>query len=373
LKKRQQVNMTQAVNAETSETPRTPQHPISERFFVLDGLRGTAAIAVILDHVPAHSFLPGRALSVDLFFVLSGFVLAHAYGKQLSARLSPLEFLKLRLVRLYPLYLLGLLLALPIAAHAAVTGTATIYRVAGAVLFGVFMMPKPPLTGWQTPLYPLNGPAWSLFYELLANLVYARVARLLTVGRLAAMLPFGAAMLWFTATRHSDVSGPGWLWSHADSGVARVMYGFFAGVLIYRLRSIWRAPVMPAGLSILLFLAIISVPASDSWRPAFEAIAAIVIIPLIVMLSTHTELQVTTAKVCTTFGRLSYGVYMLHVPLLGILNFVVERLGLRLPDAVLIALLIGLAGGFATLADRLYDGPARRWLSRHLVGYPRTT
>src|ERR1700754_3601627 len=84
-----------------------------ERFLVLDGLRGVAAFAVILDHVASttlRSWFPGRYLAVDFFFVLSGFVLAHAYGARLgqqglakpgqAASLNPLGFLRIRLIRL---------------------------------------------------------------------------------------------------------------------------------------------------------------------------------------------------------------------------------------------------------------------------------
>ena len=56
--------------------------------------------------------IPGRYLAVDFFFVLSGYVLAHAYGRALASGLAPMTFMRMRLVRLYPLYLLGLLIAL---------------------------------------------------------------------------------------------------------------------------------------------------------------------------------------------------------------------------------------------------------------------
>src|SRR5882757_166487 len=95
------------------------------RYLVLDGLRGVAAFAVILDHVPeamVNGALPGRALSVDFFFVLSGFVLAHAYANRLETNLTPLNFMRLRLIRLYPLYLLGVMIALPLSLYSALRG-----------------------------------------------------------------------------------------------------------------------------------------------------------------------------------------------------------------------------------------------------------
>ena len=79
-------------------------------FGTLDGLRGIAALAVVTRHVPDHTFrelLPGSALAVDLFFVLSGFVLAHSYTERLRDEMGAMEFMRIRIIRLYPLYILG--------------------------------------------------------------------------------------------------------------------------------------------------------------------------------------------------------------------------------------------------------------------------
>jgi peptidoglycan/LPS O-acetylase OafA/YrhL len=85
----------------------------STRFDLLDGLRGVAAIAVMLHHYTQHTgwdWFGGAWVAVDLFFVLSGFVIAHSYSKKLLNGMSFREFAFVRLVRLAPLYLLGLAL-----------------------------------------------------------------------------------------------------------------------------------------------------------------------------------------------------------------------------------------------------------------------
>src|SRR5215510_8290030 len=97
----------------------------THRFLVLDGLRGVAAFAVILDHVSSttlRAWLPGRYLAVDFFFVLSGFVLAHAYSARLACGMTAAGFMKIRLIRLYPLYLLGLALGLLVPVIASLRG-----------------------------------------------------------------------------------------------------------------------------------------------------------------------------------------------------------------------------------------------------------
>jgi len=80
-----------------------------DRFEALDGLRGVAALSVVAAHVYflfGYAF-PSIDLAVDFFFALSGFVLAHAYGERLRGGMGAGRFMLLRLIRLYPLYILG--------------------------------------------------------------------------------------------------------------------------------------------------------------------------------------------------------------------------------------------------------------------------
>lgn len=349
------------------------------RFLVLDGLRGIAAFAVILDHVASTTFrswFPGRYLAVDFFFVLSGFVLAHAYGQRLrEGRLSTGAFLKVRLIRLYPLYLLGLAIALipPLVILLKGWGGNPVSEtlvVAGA---GLLFLPMPPVFTWTANLlYPLNGPAWSLFFELIANIVYAAIARFLSPRVFAVMLPVLALATAFTVMRHTETEGPGWLWQHFDAGLARVLFDFFAGVAIYRLREHLMAkgtslPAIPAWLGVALLLAIFAVPATGVWRQAFDALAAIVLMPLLVTLVSGAKVNGRLARLCGLLGTLSYGVYVLHVPLLGVSLLALDIIHVQLPYGFLMVVLMALiAGSTAALAHYVYDTPIRRWLTKAL-------
>lgn len=346
----------------------------AERFLLLDGLRGVAAVAVILDHVPGGwlgDLLPGRYLAVDFFFVLSGFVLAHAYGRKLEAGWSPLAFMTARLIRLYPMYLLALAIGLSLAVLGAVRGWigpgwADIATVAA---FSLLFLPTPPVTGFgaglgEPQLYPANAPAWSLFFELVINFVYALVARFLSWRVLGAILILGAVAVAFTLLRHEGTGGPGWLWSHIDAGLARVTFDLFAGVAIYRVwerRTLW---AMPWWLAVIAFIMVIAIPAPGEWRVVFDIAAALVLMPLLVAFACGASVNGAAARVCAIFGLLSYGVYVLHVPLFSLLTVVAAIMGVTLPEGPLLALAVaGLTAIAAGAAFMVYDQPVRRWLS----------
>ena len=118
------------------------------RYATLDGLRGAAAMVVVFVHFHALYHLPEIEhgyLAVDLFFAMSGFVIANAYDRKLSSgELNWQKYFVLRLFRLYPLYFAGLALGVAALAYrlpasdwhqiaSAVPGTSR--RPAEAVLF----------------------------------------------------------------------------------------------------------------------------------------------------------------------------------------------------------------------------------------------
>ena len=155
---------------------KTKQH-----FAILDGLRGIAALAVVIFHFmewvfPDYktNFIGHGFLAVDFFFCLSGFVIGYAYDDRLR-KMGAGEFFKSRLIRLHPLIVLGSVLGLlgflldPFASSAAYdTGKLLLLFVCS-----VFLIPLPMMEERFFNNFALNAPSWSLFWEYVANIFYA--------------------------------------------------------------------------------------------------------------------------------------------------------------------------------------------------------
>jgi len=334
-------------------------------------MRGLAACAVIVDHVPSHMLgplLPGRYLAVDFFFLLSGFVLSHVYGDGLAAGMSARAFMGARLVRFLPFYLLATLLGASMSVLYIYKGwtLGDLSTVPVPLLLNMLFLPVPP---WLASVpFPFNGPSWSLFYELVINLAYAALAVSLSVRRLAVICIVTAPILAWLVVRFGTGDG-GWHWDNFQVGAARVTFSFFAGVLIYRLGSKWTFPTVPAWLGLLALALVFTVPVEGFWRPVFDIAASIVIFPVILMLGANSRTGPLTTRIFLALGALSYGVYILQAPMKqvvevgvgAVLRMRLEQLG----DGAVVLVLV-LTAALVAAANVTYDEPLRRWLSRRV-------
>jgi len=310
---------------------------------VLNGMRGIAALCVVALHFAQDGLdlAPGGYLAVDLFFLLSGVVVASAYDARIAAGLSVAGFMGVRLIRLYPMYLLGLLLCLALGSVAYPIG-------AGVLALQLAMLPAPP-HGDDFSLYPAMQVAWTLGLEIAANLAFAAAHRWLTSARLLAVaLAAGAAMVWL-ATRHGSLDG-GYHWPTLPLGLARVLFGFPAGVLLWRHRARLQLPLSPW----LALPAVAGIAAFDpDNRIAYDLAVALVGWPLLVTGAAASRAEWTGLD---WLGRLSYPVYCLHIAF---------RSGRLAPDSIATALAAAVGVScLALFAERAYDRPLRRWLTQ---------
>ena len=287
------------------------------RYIAMDGVRGVAALCVAAFHVSRLKWPPGASLMVDLFFCLSGFVLAGAYGPALDRGLGALAFMKRRLARLYPMYALAL--ALGIGAHAAAlalgSGGTGGPKAALIALNSLLMLPTmtPSQFGFggiynvKSP-FPYNPASWSLFFELFANLVFA-VLRPRDAGR--ALLLAAAAALAFAASVALLGFPGGWGLGSLWGGAPRVLSGFYLGCLIRLaadagLLPSLRLPLLAPALTLAMALA-----PFGTENPAFLT-CAILVSPLILVTALRDVEAPLMNRVYAELGRLSYPLYVLH-------------------------------------------------------------
>ncbi len=190
--------MTAATTPDTTVTGKA-------HYEVLDGLRGSAAVLVVLFHIMGMTvswadtgqLLHHAALAVDFFFVLSGFVIAFAYDDRWKT-MSTGQFILIRLVRLHPLVLLGAVLGLlsfvfdPFATNQKAIPLATVLVDFALICL---MLPHAPLPNRWTDTHSLNSPAWSLLQEYIGNLAYALVLRRLGTKTLGLLVVLAGALL----------------------------------------------------------------------------------------------------------------------------------------------------------------------------------
>jgi len=360
-------------------------------YVILDGLRGVASLMVVAFHlfeaysggIPQNQIINHGYLAVDFFFLLSGFVVAYAYDARWSAGMTQWAFYKRRLVRLQPMIIAGSLLGAGLFSfqHFSIfpkIDAATAWQIIMVMVIGFTMIPLAPsadIRGWSET-YPLNGPAWSLFYEYVANILYAVGLRKLSNKALGGLVVLAGLALIHLAVfgKRGDLIG-GWALDAEgiQIGLTRVIFPFFAGVLLMRLGKRIKVPHGFAICSLLL-IAALSLPrfggTENLWlNGLYEAGCVILLFPLIVAIGAgEKQVDGVSVRIARFFGDLSYPLYITHYPLIYIYtgwvtdNKVPARDGAIMGIGVFVAT-VAIAWGCL----KLYDEPVRRWLSAKLL------
>jgi peptidoglycan/LPS O-acetylase OafA/YrhL len=341
-------------------------------FHTLDALRGLAAIGVVVFHMAglfSPVATPGGYLAVDLFFMMSGVVLSHAYEVRFRAGMGTFGFMRARLIRLYPLYLLGTLFGFAVTLASLLGRNSQHWDTSSLwVASALALLFLPNLSGRpNAQLFPLNIPCWSLFLEVLVNLLFVVAWPRLTSRRLVYItaLAGGVVALAIVSVGHLDQGSTG---ADFAVGLARTVFGFSIGVLIARHAP--HARRRQSNLRVLVILAIVGV-AICAWprgeaRAIWDAACVLAVFPVMVCWATLVDPGPRLQRVATFLGVTSYAVYVLHTPLSAVLNSASRHFsgtaGAYAPQAGIAVLGLLLAGCW--LIDRYFDMPARRLLNR---------
>jgi peptidoglycan/LPS O-acetylase OafA/YrhL len=363
---------------------------MKSHYEVLDGLRGTAALSVLLYHFleimfftqPDSNRLYYAYLAVDFFFALSGYVLGHAYDSRMSPEASPdrrldwKRFFKCRLIRLHPLAIVGVTFGLVgyiydpfVVSGQQVDANGYNSLLILNVVLGLLMLPAPSLPNCFDMTHSLNSPAWSLTQEYLANVFYGLFGGRIKRSWLAAIWLASAAGLVWTSLHYQDLS-LGWAWSNFWAGPLRVCVSFSMGLLIYRLNLKLKIPHAFLILSLAL-IAVFAMPHSymKTWLGLYEVLCVLVVFPLLLMAGTsETAVAGITGKLCRLCGRLSYPVYIIHYPFMFV--FFHWYMSCHPSGQLLWSVIAIMYVGIVFLAWFLlifYDEPLRNWLTRKFM------
>ena len=363
---------------------------------LLDGLRGVAAILVLFYHIfEGFSFaevtngdgdgiirvLNHGHIAVDFFFILSGFVISYAYDDRWK-KMSTWQFFKRRLIRLHPMLVMGAIIGTMAFAFVGFEKwdgtTAPMGWVMTAMLLTIFMIPAVPGVPYEVrgngEMFPLNGPAWSLFFEYIGNILYALIIRRLSTRMLAILtVILGCLHAWFFVGNISgyDMVGVGWTIDEINfwGGLVRMLFPFTIGMLLARIfkprkikGAFWICSIM--------LIALFSVPyipsaGNISINSLYEVVCIATIFPFIVWVGACGISSGKTAKINRQLGEISYPLYIVHYPIMYIFYaWLIENNIYNIeecPGAATIVVASSII--LAHLCLKLYDEPIRRRLT----------
>ena len=358
-------------------------------YMILDGLRGVASFMVVAFHLfEAHStshldqLINHGYLAVDFFFLLSGFVIGYAYDDRWG-KMSIGDFFKRRLVRLQPMIIIGMTIGAVLfyfqdsvlwpAIH-----LVPVWKVLILMLIGYTLLPIPlsmDIRGWQE-MHPLNGPAWSLFFEYISNILYGLFIRKFSKTALSILVFLSAVALIYLAVTspNGDIIG-GWSITSEQLriGFTRVMYPFFAGLLLFRIGKLTKVYHAFFWCSLLTII-VLSVPriggSEHLWMNGlYDSLTVILVFPLIVFMGASGEIKGKYAtRICKFSGDISYPLYITHYPLIYIYTGWVADHKIPMSQAWPFALLTFVSSILIAYAClKLYDEPVRRWLKKKVL------
>lgn len=342
------------------------------RFAFLDGIRGMAAIFVLMRHASDFwNFFPFRShLAVDLFFILSGFVIAHAYDEKLhSQTISLQKFVLIRLIRLYPVFLLSLavcVLFLMVKIFTAESLDVTkLNQSIQTIILTVFFLPA--YISGNPRLFPINGPYWSLFFELIVNGIYARFRPWLNNTILFCIVLISGSMVIWAALQHGNLDiGFEWNYLSLWAGFSRAMFGIFLGLMLYRQQNFLIqqfGKMCSPWLTFPIIAIILASPSLGNWDALLDLLAILVIFPLSVLIASQ-AVPTRFENILLILGSASYPIYVLHQPMSDWFREQLPDLPLAPWSGILFTLLMI---ALSLMIEKFYDLPVRRWLIQRFL------
>lgn len=357
------------------------------RYEVLDGMRGIAALTVMIHHFTQFGPRPlfqHAPVAVDLFFMLSGFVIMHSYGSRLRGGMPAIDYIKKRIIRLYPMFLFALFagvlayifareLPLGISSHSELWSVALLNAV-----FIPFLDYTNTREGYVV-IFPANSPLWSLFFEMFASLAFVGLCRLnkkqLGVFCMACFGGLIGFIIFYLITNINlgIATHTGWGSHLFAAGFVRVLFGFALGMFIYRIMDKIRAhpttallQKIPCKSTIIALALVVFIGIPLEVKGLYNFVGIVFVMPVFLVIGAMTVCEnEKILKACAFLGWISYPLYCLHMPVGMIVKSVSENnFGISFYSFAPQSCAIIITFMVAILVSKFYDEPVRTWLSR---------
>lgn len=362
---------------------------------ILDGLRGVAAIMVVFFHVfetfsngdHTRQIINHGYLAVDFFFMLSGYVISYAYDNRWN-QMTLKDFFIRRLVRLQPMIIIGSLVGAVLFYFQYSEGlgwgtiaTTPVWKLILVMFIGMTVIPvgkNLDIRGWNE-MHPLNGPAWSLFFEYIANIAYALFLRKVSkmVLGILVLISAGLTIHYAFTNPNGDIIG-GWSIDNAIQmriGFTRLAFPFLMGIFLARtatLKYTGNAFLITSILLVFLFAFPRLGGHTAHWQNAFyECFTLIIMFPVVIVMGAGGKVTGEKAnRLCKFLGDISYPVYITHFPFVYVyMAWAVNgKHTLEEPQTWMIGIATVIVSiVFACLFMKFYDIPVRKWLNNKLI------
>jgi peptidoglycan/LPS O-acetylase OafA/YrhL len=302
----------------------TASRPLPDDLKALTALRFIAAAWILVYHFGKHlgfdlhaasGLIAYGALGVDLFFILSGFILSHVYLREVEAgTYSHARFVWARLARVYPMHLATLagMIALVVAAGALgqdfENRDAFKWSDLPAHLLMVHAWGTTNGVGW-------NFPSWSISAEWAAYLLFPvfAAAALKLKNRPFVALGLAGALVAIAAQAFLAIDPRGMTYMTSNFGALRILPSFALGVALYLVVRSRPAPAYAAWLMAAAGVAIVVATTSLRLDPVFAWPGLALVIWGLAETARHGQEGVMGSRIAVWLGEISYGVYMTHL------------------------------------------------------------
>lgn len=349
----------------------------NQHFRSLDTLRGIAALAVCLYHSHAifglDLLVPHAYLAVDLFFILSGFILVQRYAPEIesNSKITSLgDFAIVRLARLYPLYLLvSIIGALYFAAWLFINGQLFVNfkNYIFAIINSIVAIPylaKP--FDEVGAIFPFATQAWSIFWEIIVSLAfYFHIKYKNNYAFLISIIGF--CILIIQTYTNNTIDG-GWQAQNFFIGGLRAFTGFFMGIFTAEIYAQIKKNNQKSKINIFEFFAFVFLTITLAYcifskQTHFTTEACLIFVgfPTIVIGAANSNALILNNRIGDFLGKISFSIYLLHGIMAAVFITILNKTSIIKPGFLMGMAWLAIVIICSFISFKMYEAPSRKF------------